>query len=510
MSDPTTRPGSAPPGPAADEPAKEAVYRPLSLLALVGFGVAGLYSAVVVLGGAIALFLGDPWLMQGWTALFPVAAAVLSAMALVHIQRSEGTLAGEKLARWGLLLSLVIGLGYWSYVGATYFAIGREADQYARSFLEKLTRTADNRQEVLTAFLMTLPPSERPAEDAAARGQVEARFNAGEMSRVGGGAFTTFAQTQSVRILALGGAETKLESLGVDDWKYIAGSYQVKLLYKVETPQLAFAMEVTVLGQEGKGSEGRQWFVMWNHVGMRNEPKPVMSQRGANEVNTVKHSRDYLNNTWLRALQDGKTLEAYLATLPAGDRDGTRKAAVAETGALGLLLSDGLGVGALPSGAPATALARVALTADQSPKQISALANLGAFLDGSLVRAEPDVFWAPEPMRADIIEQVRRSFRQPDAQLIALLTPEMKVQFPWMYVRGDRFVIENDVMTRIPLDAPRYMVEARIVMDCDAKEADAGEVKSWRVLKVELISGRLAPFPATKPDGSPTMPKPLR
>jgi hypothetical protein len=510
MSDPTTRPSSAPLGPAADEPGKDVVYRPLSLLALVGFGVAALYTAVVVLGGAIAFFLGDPWLMKGWTALFPVAAVALSAMALVYIQRSEGTLAGEKLARWGLLLSLVVGLGYWSYVGATYFAIGREADRNARSFLEKLTKTADDRQQLISAFLMTLPPSERPAEDAKVRDQVEARFNAGEMSRAGGGPFTTFVQTQSVRVLALGGADTKIESLGVDDWKYVAGSYQVKLLYKVETPQLAFAMEVTVLGQEGKGSEGRQWFVMWNQVGMRSDPKPVMSPQGANELNAVKTSRDYLSNTWLRALQDGKVLEAYLATLPEGDRDATRKAADAETAALGLLLSDGLGGGALPNAAPATALARVALLADASPKQVVALPALGAFLDGSLVRADPGVFWAPESMRADIIEHVRRSFRQQDSQLIALLTPEMKVQFPSMHVSGDRYVIENDVMTRIPLDTPRYMIEARIVMDCDAKEAQAGEVKNWRVLKLELINGRLAPFPATKPDGSPTMPKPLR
>src|SRR5262249_50203224 len=102
----------------------------------------------------------------------------------------EGTLAGDKLARWGLLLSLLVGLGYWSYVGATYFAIGREADRYGQKFVEKLTN-----RDTLGAFMMTLPPSERPPDGEAARGQVEARFNSGEMSRTGGGALSAFSQT---------------------------------------------------------------------------------------------------------------------------------------------------------------------------------------------------------------------------------------------------------------------------------------------------------------------------
>src|SRR5581483_5022904 len=195
-----------------------------------------------------------------------VAGAVLSGMGWWQVQRSEGTLAGDKLARWGLLLSLLVGLGYWSYVGATYFAIGREADHFGQKFVDKLAK-----RDTLSAFLMALPPSERPAEGEGARGQVEARFNAGQMNRSGGGAFTSFSQTPFVRLLSLGGDETKVEFAGVDKWGYVNVGYQVRLLYNIETPQISFVMELPVQGKEGKGAAGRQWFVMWDKVGLRGE-----------------------------------------------------------------------------------------------------------------------------------------------------------------------------------------------------------------------------------------------
>src|SRR5436309_530987 len=119
MSDPTTRP-SPMPSSLAEEAAKPSVYRPLSLLALVAIGIGGLYAAVVVLGGLVAFFRGDPLLLPWWTFPFPIAGAGLSFAALKRIQRSEGTLAGEKLARWGLLLSALVGLGYMTYLATTY------------------------------------------------------------------------------------------------------------------------------------------------------------------------------------------------------------------------------------------------------------------------------------------------------------------------------------------------------------------------------------------------------
>src|SRR5207245_1329833 len=113
------------------------------------------------------------------------------------------------------------------------------------------------------------------------------------------------------------------------NWDYIGGGYQVRLLYKVDTPQISFVMHVTVQAKEGKGSEGRQWYVLWDQVGMRSEPTPVMSAKGKNQLPAAMQAREYLSGQWLRHMQDGNTLEVYLATLPADEREGARKPAEA-------------------------------------------------------------------------------------------------------------------------------------------------------------------------------------
>jgi hypothetical protein len=466
------------------------VYRPLALLALIGAGVAGLYAAIVVVGGLVAFFAGDPWLMPGWTVLFPVASAVLCWLGLVQIQRSEGTLAGDKVARWGLLLSLLVGLGYWAYVGATYFAITREANSFGQAFLKKLVS-----QDELSAFLLTLPPSERPAEGEGARAQVEARFNAGEMSRSGGGAFTAFQQSEPVRILTLGGTESSFESAGVKSWTYKDGGYQVELLYKVDTPQISYLMELAVQAKEGKGSAGRQWYALWNNVGMLSTPKPVMSPKGTNQLAVGMKSRDFLTEEWLTAMKDGKTLDVFLATLPAAERDRARQTAAAG------LVANFLAAGAPPCGAPAATLARVALAADLHLGPAAVLPGLYDFLDGQFLHAGKDLFWAPEGVRAEVIDTYRDAFRHPDGNLAMMLLPDTKVRFPRMYVQGDRFVAENDFTTRIPFAPPRFMVYGRVVTDCDAAEAEAGNVTSWRVLRAELVSAKLPPGRPSGPGG---------
>ena len=59
----------------------------------------------------------------------------------------------------GLLLSVLVGLSYWGYAGATYYAIGREADRFVLGYMDDV---ANGR--VLSAFRRTLPPAERPPE----------------------------------------------------------------------------------------------------------------------------------------------------------------------------------------------------------------------------------------------------------------------------------------------------------------------------------------------------------
>src|SRR5262249_50554358 len=164
--------------------------------------------------------------------------------------------------------------------------------------------------------------------------------------------------------------------------------------------------------------------------GLRSEPQPVMTERGKNELPAAVQARDYLSREWLRALQEGKWLDVYLATLPAAKRESERQAA--RDRLLSLQLCDGLGAAALPCAWPAAALTGAGLVANPDVG-LAVLTGSDDFLAGHLLRADKDVFWAPEPLRAEVLAQVRQLFRRPDAQLVTMLTPDAKVRFPWMH-----------------------------------------------------------------------------
>ena len=76
-------------------------YRPLSLLALAGAFVAGGYAVVVVVGAVYAFWHGDPWLLPGWSAVFPIAGAGLSLSGLVRVRRAPRGLSGAGSWRAG-------------------------------------------------------------------------------------------------------------------------------------------------------------------------------------------------------------------------------------------------------------------------------------------------------------------------------------------------------------------------------------------------------------------------
>lgn len=498
MSDPTARPAPAPVSPAA-ESARADTYRPLSLLALVGAGLAGVYAVGVVGGGLVAFFRGNPLLPSGslgffFLAIVPIGGGVLSLVALVQIQRSEGTLAGEKVARWGLLLSVLVGLSYWAYYGATYFAIRQEADKFGQEYLKELANG-----QVESAFRLTLQPSERPPNDAKLREQLEGRFNsAGEMGPKG--QLTQFAQSDLVRMLGQGGPQTKIEPLGVSKWDY-QGGYQARLLYKVTTPEATFELYLAVQGKEGKRSEGRQWFAPMGGAEIKGN-YPTLTEEGIRTMRVAMQSKDQLGATWLRAVSEGNTPEAFLGTLLPERSDPVRKAA------LGLFLADGVGLGALPCGAPGAALTAGVLAADKDLQFDAALTaekvepGLKEFLAGGLVRAEDKVFWAPQDVKEEVINLVRQEFRRPGQRLADSLRPDNRVHVSRMSREGGRFVVEHDIQIRIP--ERRYAVEGRLVIDCDAKEAEAGTVTAWRVRSVDLVSAKS--IAAQGPPGAPGMP----
>src|SRR5437588_7377155 len=106
------------------------VYRPLSGLAIAGFAAACLFALLVLGVAAVAFFQGAPFFYSPLVMLIPAAGLVLSLIARNQIRSSEGTRAGEPLARAGIWISLFTGLGYFVYYYVTGLAVTSQANAF--------------------------------------------------------------------------------------------------------------------------------------------------------------------------------------------------------------------------------------------------------------------------------------------------------------------------------------------------------------------------------------------
>src|SRR5262249_22850490 len=164
----------------------------------------------------------------------PAVGAILSLTAILLIGRSEGTLAGVRLAQWGWWLSVVFGLGYAAYYGATRFAVCLKAENFSRVWFDKLTQGKVN-----DAFVDTLDPALRQSISREDERALEQRFN-----QPGGtgpkGQLSSFRESDIVRVLQQAGAQAQIEPLGVREWDYKAGAYKVKRVYRIRTEEGVF------------------------------------------------------------------------------------------------------------------------------------------------------------------------------------------------------------------------------------------------------------------------------
>jgi hypothetical protein len=466
-----------------EDSAKPVAYRPLSLIAVAGCGLAGLYTAFVLIGGLVNFLRGTPWLQHPSLVLIPIVAAVLSIVGLVTIQRSEGTLAGEKAARWGLALSILVGLGYWAYYGATYVAIGREADGFARDFLQKLTR-----RQALDAFRLTLNPATRPVEGRDLRTQLEQRFNS--LSEMGSpGVLTMFVQDDKVRMLEIAGSDkTTIESVGISRLEYASGSYEVDLQYRITSPEFEMVLYVPVVGKAGKQSEGRQWSVIWTQVGMP-QGDFHLTDEGQKTFYAAMQARRYFEEDCFPLIRQGKKEELYLQTLLPDERARFQPASAVRP--IGML-------------AASTSCACPALT------RVACLPGFEMLLERTAVRADKVDFWAPnEEARDEIIRTFHDEFRRPrDLFANAIQFPKTS-RIPRIQQQDGRYTIENDVTIMVPLGGvPLHYVEARLVADFDAAELGNATIKSWRLRGLDLVSGRSFPKGPMRPDMMPPNTRP--
>jgi hypothetical protein len=289
--------------PVLPQPGEPLVYRPISGLAVAGLALACLYTLLVVLSTVVAFVQGNPFFLPNWMLLLAGAGAVVSFLALRQIQNSEGTRAGTSLARWGLGLSIVAGLGYSAYANVTGLAL----KQQAHAFLTDKDAGGDSgffarvqegsSKEYYAAFLLTLPPHSRGV-DPGNEAEIEKRF---DLAKQGGQSpLSVFREHLLVRALQQGG---QVEALGVQDWKYENRSYQVLRNYRITTPEIVLELLLPVFSAEGaQAGEPRKWFLNLQQVRKSGQqPTP----KGSALMAYRRLSRMALEN-WLAGPDDGQ------------------------------------------------------------------------------------------------------------------------------------------------------------------------------------------------------------
>lgn len=241
-------------------PAPVETYQPLSLLAMAGFGLAVVYTLLVLVGGLMSLMGHKPWLMPYWTFFIPIGVLIVCKLARTRIEDSEGTLTGSGFATWGSRLAILFSFTYAAYYFATFLAVRSPAIECANDFFQKIKT-----DQLAELFLMSkdipIPTKDRNL----LRAQVESRFNqpsAGPSAMPGD--FTRFGLERFVRFIQMDGDEAKIVPMGVALWEYGKGGYHLILSYHVATSLVEFDMKVETVGDDPKPSEGkgRRWRVL--------------------------------------------------------------------------------------------------------------------------------------------------------------------------------------------------------------------------------------------------------
>lgn len=451
--------GRAVPRPSTDAPEP---YRPISLMAIVGFGLAIAYSLVVGGGSLIAFLSGKPWLLSGWTVIFPVAAVLVCWYARQGIFASEGTLGGAKLAGWGMGLCIGFALCYWAYYAATYLAVRQQAAAFVEGqYLKKLMEG-----KIEEAFLLTLPPPRPNPDPAALRGLLEVNYNT-PRNPYTVGPYSKFAQHEYVRLMQLVGDQTKFRQLSAATPTFEKGGIQVPLTYRVDTPVVSFDMLILASGGDSKSKEtpGRQWHIVNEQTGVQKESR-VPTDEGRELFQSEAAARSFVQ-TWANKVStESDTKAAYLATLPPSQR-----------AALAAKLQD--------KGEEA-----IAKLANDDPAVRDFRTARDRFVAGGIVRADKKTFWSSEAQRADIIASVKKAFTPLASPPGWLSVP---TNMPAFVRDGQKLIFHYDALILL---MPKWQVGARIVVEADIKDL-AGppqqRVDAWHIVALELERGRTAP-----------------
>jgi hypothetical protein len=289
-------------------------YQRISGFAIAGFVIGLLFVLFLLIQIVIGFLSHSTVLLPLWLEFFAALGVCLSLIGLRSIRNSDGTLAGVKIAKAGMWISLVAGLGYGSYYGATYLAIRQQADARVMTWFDKLRKGKINE-----AFLMTQAAEIAKTANPDDEKQMQTRFNtlpANARSTAKGGGLDLFRNNEVIYMIKQGGDATKVVPQGVRSWEHREGVYLLKRVYEVETPEGSFQVLLSAVGRDGAdaGKEGRSWHVPFLESSI--ERDSLKKSKLGMRVDQMRGSAAKFMDEWGKLAISGLLERAYLSTVP--------------------------------------------------------------------------------------------------------------------------------------------------------------------------------------------------
>jgi hypothetical protein len=298
-----------PTSPPAEPTGAEQTYRPVSGLAIAGLAVAVLFAVVMVLLAVISLVRGVPFDFPAWCLIFPLAGVVLSVWARWQIRNAEGTRAGMGLATSGLWISILFGLGIFTYKVAIYWAVRQQAEQALFAPDTGFFSWLKKPDGLHAAFLLTRPPNGRHNLSPKDAQGIERDFD--KVDATGQpGLLSQFRNHFLVRMVRQGRQEAQIRPAGIKEFTYKEGGYSVSVVVALKTDVVEAQVLLTVRSQED--GEKREWYVEWSpatpHL-VGSEPLRL-TERGQ-ALHVLHTSSHELAEGWAQHLAAGQVPRAF-------------------------------------------------------------------------------------------------------------------------------------------------------------------------------------------------------
>lgn len=492
-------------------------YRPVSGLALAGFGLAALLAVALFVGAVVAFRSGAPLILHPALLLLPAIAASLCAAAWLQMVRSQGAQAGLKLAKLGLLITFLAVGAYLPWRIGKELAVQREAEAFTDAWLAHVQRSGTQPLDSYVAYWQVLDPDRRdarrpldhpdyqqklrddPKRFAELQEYLKVRYAYGAAEkRI---TLPRFLAHELVQLIARAGDQCQIKARGMQSWDYSTaglGGYLVEMNYDLTTPEGTFPAVATALGSHIADQPGRQWQVLLAETSLGPPGEWQLTPLGRNILALRGDSREFARD-WVKKLTTGQLDEAYLDTRNPRERAQLRGLA---------RQSPILGIGSLAThdrlGPP---LADLLFTLDGRAASPCALFGQD-FQTGALLH---DTGLLADPSLIPVLVSSLKSLFQPDsrqpAPLLGIVLSSSRLTSPWLKVTEPpdepRLVFLQPFSARVP---PNLIVEGAVrVGSADpglwqvVEGAGNTELQlplgmrplRWQILGIDLQAGRI-------------------